>query len=599
MKRLSVELTLAILLLCFGWNLQAQLPGGAAIDNRAEDLVNLGKRFFKTGNYLDAAITFDLASQRPYNSVTTYSIFMSGLSYFQLGEMEKAAETFNKLEKDFPKSKFQEDAIYHHSLALMASERVTDRENGLDRLFLLMENTRDSNLRDAIEDQLRDHLCNKYDLEFLDLHTKLASTDNSSWFIEAACYQLDRNGKGFKALERIKTFEQNNGILTNYLAGLKAKYQLGGIVNSGKLNVAIFLSLNLHTLDTARAIPKKSLWATEMLEGMKIALDSIGGKMDKQINVLIFDTRGDTALIRKQIDTLNSFDPDIILGDVRSALARPVSDWAEENKVLHLIPRNPIMSLVANKKYTFLAHPALETHGTQMALHAYYKENKRNFLIFNDHSYVSERFSNAFKEALDSLDGVKIEVREVAKKYDDNRKNIPSFVKSLKYKNFDVIYIPLSSEESAGLIISQLNYHRIDIPVMGGPDWEVFTVIDPELKTKYDLKYSTFYYDQNNPLMFDRMTNICLKNYYCKPSNYTIQGFDIMAYLLELSKTMNEMVNSGELVRQAPVYHGIHQDFYYGGTQNNQLVNIVQFQDGKKAKINWNTAQQGTLPKSE
>ena len=50
------------------------------------------------------------------------------------------------------------------------------------------------------------------------------------------------------------------------------------------LNIAIFLSLNLQTLDTAQAVPRKSLWATEMLEGMMIALDSIGGKMNKQIN---------------------------------------------------------------------------------------------------------------------------------------------------------------------------------------------------------------------------------------------------------------------------------------------------------------------------
>ncbi len=599
MKRFSTQLTLILLLLCFGWSLQAQPSGKAPKDNRAEDLVNLGKRYFKTRNFLDAAITFDLASQRPYNQVSTYSFFMSGLSYYHLGEMEKAAKSFSKLEKDYPKSKFREEATYHHSLALMASEHVTDRENGLDRLFILMKNTRNGDLRTASENQIRDHLFNKYDLEFLDLYTKFASSNYTAWFVEAACFQLDQAGEGFKALERIKTYEQGNGVLTNYLAGLKTKYESGRIMNPGKMNIAIFLSLNLQTLDTARAVPKKSLWATEMLEGMKIALDSIGGKMNKQINVRIFDTQGDTSLVRMQIDTLNSFNPDVILGDVRSALARPVSQWAEEHKVLHFIPRNPIITLVENKRYTFLAHPALETHGAQMALYAYYKENKRNFLIFNDHSYVSERFSLAFKETLDSLDGVTIEVREVAKKYEDNRKSIPAFVKSLKYKNFDVIYIPLSSEESAGLVISQLNYHRIEIPVMGGPDWEIFNVIDPELKTKYELKYSTFYYDQNDSMMFDSLTVACLRDYYYKPSNYTIQGFDIMAYILELGKSMNGMADPGELVRQAPVYHGIHQDFFYGGAQNNQIVNIIQFQDGRTSKINWNTAQQGTLPEGE
>lgn len=584
------------MLLCLGWSLQAQPPGKPPKDHRAEDLVNLGKRYFKTKNFLDAAITFDLASQRPYNVVTTYSFFMSGLSYFKLGEMEKAAKSFNKLEKDYPKSKFREDATYHHSLALMASDRITEQENGLDRLFILMKNTRNGALRSSSENQIKDHLFNKYDLNFLDLYVKFAPTSYTSWFIEAACFQLDKNGEGFKALERIRIYEANGGLMTDYLIALKAKYESGRIMNPGRMNIAIFLSLNLQTLDTAHVVPKKSLWSVEMLEGMKIALDSIGGKMNKQINVRIFDTRGDTALVRKQIDSLNKFNPDVIVGDIRSALARPVSKWAEEHKILHIIPRNPLMTLVDKKRYTFLAHPALETHGAQMALHAYHQENKRKFLIFNDHSYVSERFTVAFKNTLDSLEGVTVEVREVAKKYADNRKSIPSFVKSLKYKDVDVIYIPLSSEESAGLIISQLNYHRIEIPVMGGPDWEIFNVIDPELKTKYELKYSTFYYDQNDSMMFDSLTVACLRDYYYKPSNYTIQGFDIMAYVLELSKSMNGIVDPGELVRNAPVYHGIHQDFYYGGAQNNQIVNIIQFQDGKTAKINWNTTEQGTIP---
>ena len=591
MRSLATKLTLTLLLFGLGLGLQAQPSGKPGKDNRAEDLVNLGKRYFKTKNYLDAAITFDLASQRPYNQVTTYSYFMSGLSYFNLGEMEKAIKSFAVIEKDYLKSKFREDATYHHSLALMQSDRVTERENGLDRLFRLMEHTRNASIRNSSERQIREFLFNKTDVSFLDLNVKFAPEAYVSWFVEAACFQLDKAGDGFKSLERINTYEANGGVLSNYLADLKSKYESGRILNPGRMNIAIFLSLNLQTLDTAQAVPRKSLWATEMLEGMMIALDSIGGKMNKQINVRIFDTRGDTGMVRSQVDSLNEFNPDIIVGDIRSAIARPISNWAEQHKVLHIIPRNPLMTLVNKKRYTFLAHPALETHGAQMALHAYHKENKRNFLIFNDHSYVSERFAMAFKETLDSLDGVTIEEREVAKVYADNRKSIPAFVKGLKFRNFDVIYIPLSSEESAGLIISQLNYHRIEIPVMGGPDWEIFNVIDPELKTKYELKYSTFYYEKNDSMMFDSLTVACLKDYYYKPSNYTIQGFDIMSYILELGRSMNGMVDPGELVRQAPVFHGIHQDFFYGGEQNNQNVNIILFQDGRTEKINWDPTE--------
>jgi|GEM_PF-3103325 len=591
MKQFSTRLTVIGLLLGFALTIQAQPGGKAPKDKKADNLVSLAKRYFKTQNYLDAAISYDLATQRPYNQLTTYSVYMAGLSYYRLGEMEKALDKFQVLIKDYSKSKYKEDAIYHRGLILMSSEGVNDREKGMDALFKLMGETRDGTLRSACESQIKDHLFNKYPLSFLDLYILFAPEAYKPWFVEAACFQLQEGGQGYAALERIAEYEAKGGVMTDYLNGLKGKFETGQIINPGRLNIAIFLSLNLQTLDTAQAVPKKSLWAVEMLEGMKIALDSIGGQMNKQVNVRIFDTKGDTALLHQQIDSLDQFAPNAIVGDIRSAMARPISNWAERNKVLHIIPRNPVMRLVKDKRYTFLAHPALETHGAQMAEYAYNVENKRKFLVFNDHSFVSERFATAFKAVIDSTEEGSVTMRDVAKIYEDNRKSIPSFIKSLKYKDYDAIYIPLPSEESAGLIISQLNYHRVEIPVMGGPDWEIFNVIDPELKTKYELQYSTFFYEKNDSIMYDSLTTACLMDYAYKPSKNTLLGFDIMAYTLELAKSMNGQVDPGEYVRNAPVYHGIHQDFFYGGEQNNQMVNIIKFEDGRTKKVNWNTTQ--------
>lgn len=591
MKNIFTRLTLLGLLLGLAFTTQAQPGGKASKDSRANNLVSLAKRYFKTQNYLDAAITFDLATQRPYNQQTTYSVYMAGLSYYRLGEMEKALDKFDTMLKDYSKSKFKEDATYHRSLVLMSADGTNDREKGMDGLFKLMDETRDGTLKSACESQIKDHIFNKYPLNFLDLYILFAPETYKPWFVEAACFQLEAEGQGYVALERIAEHEAKGGMMTDYLNGLKGKFETGEIVNPGRLNIAIFLSLNLQTLDTAQAVPKRSLWAVEMLEGMKIALDSIGDKMNKQVNVRIFDTRGDTSVVRMQIDSLADFQPTVIVGDVRSAMVRPISNWAEENKVLHIIPRNPVMRLVKDKRYTFLAHPALETHGAQMAAHAYHQENKRKFLVFNDHSFVSERFATAFKKVIDSTEEGSVTMRDVAMVYADNRKSIPSFVKSLKYQDYDAIYIPLPSEESAGLIISQLNYHRVEIPVMGGPDWEIFNVIDPELKTKYELQYSTFFYEKNDSVMYDSLTASCLMDYAYKPSKNTLLGFDIMAYTLELAKTMNGMTDPGDLVRNAPVFHGIHQDFYYGGEQNNQMVNIIKFEDGRTKKVNWNTTQ--------
>lgn len=597
MKKTYLTLALSGLLLLTAFALPAQPT--PQVDERTRDLVALGRRYFKGQKWLDAAVTFNLASQRPFNNLTTYSHYMAGVSYYRMGEPEKSLKEFEKLLKDHPDSKYIEESKYHKGLILLGSDHTNDREKGLDMMYRLMEQSEEPTLKTDAEKSVRDFLFNSCDAELLSLYQKFAPDAYRSWFFEAQCYRLDQKMEGYRVLEKIKAWEAEGNAMTDYLFQLKSKYASGRISNPKRLNVAIFLSFHLERMDTANSIPKRSAWALEMFEGMKIALDTIGGQLNKEINVRVFDTQGDTSLLNRQIDSLTAFNPDVIIGDVRSSLARPISKWAEAHKVLHLIPRNPYGKLVENKRYTFLTHPSFKTHGAQIALHMYHAQNKRRFIVFNDQTTVSNWFAKAFMSALDTLPGTTVVEKSIAQEYELNRKSIPQYVKSLRGSSYDAIYIPLSSEEAAGLIISQLNYHKVDIPVIGGPDWEIFNVIDPDLKTMYDLQYSAFYYDQNDSIMYDSLYTTCLREFSYQPSKYTVQGFDIMAYVLNLTNSEQGTGDLGEAVRQAPAYHGIHQDFEYGNGQINRKINIIKFQDGRTTKVNWDSQESGTFPDGE
>jgi hypothetical protein len=133
--------------------------------------------------------------------------------------------------------------------------------------------------------------------------------------------------------------------------------------------------------------------------------------------------------------------------------------------------------------------------------------------------------------------------------------------------------------------------------VAGGPDWEVFTVIDQELKSAYKLKYSSFYFEGNDSTGFDALYAKCLREYAYRPSNYTVQGFDLMAWLLTVSKDINGSNSLPDLIHNAAPYHGIHQDFYFGMEQDNQKINILQYGNGRLDKVNRNQKESGTLPR--
>lgn len=599
MKNSTIQWAMAFILLFSSCAIQAQPAGKPKTDERTRDLVSLARKYYRTQQWLDAALTYELATQRPYNQLTSYSVFMAGLSFYKLEEKEKAMGRFKELLSKYPKSKYAEEAQYHKALILLESTHTSDREKGLDEMFALHKKTGNSDLRDEAEKSVRHFLFEVYPEDVLDLYSVFADDAYKSWFTEAHCYKLDQKGDGTGLLAKIAAHETLNGQMTNYMAQLKEKYEYGHPTTPNRLKIAIFLSFHLEAMDTATVVPDMSRKAMEMIEGMMVALDSTGDKMEKQILVTIFDTKGNPDTLKGQLDSLERFGPDVIVGDIRSSLALPLSKWAESHQVLHFIPRNPFSKLVNQKRYTFLTHPALENHGEQMAKYAYHQEGLRRFVVFNDQTPVSAEFSKAFKAALDSMPGATVTVKEISRTYEENRKTVPKYVKTLKTAGYDAAYIPLSSEEAAGLIISQLNYHKVDLPVLGGPDWEIFSVIDPELKSAYNLRYSSFYHEKNDSLTFDKLSETCLRNYGSVPSQYTVQGYDIMAYVLHASTFLNPFNDAGEVVRNLPSFRGIHQDFCYEGRQSNQKINVIQFQDGRTRKVNWDREESELVPDGE
>lgn len=580
-------------LLCLGF-LHAQ----SGVDERAQELVSLAKKYYNTRNYLDAAMTYDLATQRPSNSLSSFCWYMTGLAYYKAGEKLKADNAWSRFLSKFPNSGYVDDARYHRALVMLESEHVNDRERGLDEMFKLHKRSEDKRLRADAEQTIRHFISAIYPPSFLDLYMKFTSKEYQPWIMEGICTQYDRKGEGYKLLERLREYQNRGGEMTPLLNGLKTRYASGKVVVKDRLNIAVMLSFNLQLLDTARSVPNKSEKALEMLEGMMLALDALGDDQKRQINLSIYDTRGDTTLVGSLLDSLQRFQPDVIIGDIRTGLASAISDWAEKHKVVHLIPRNPLNELINNKRYTFLLHPSLRTHGAQMARYMVDMEGKRRFLVFNDRSYYADRFATAFKQALANEKDVTVVEKIVPARYDDLQPRLGSEVKAMKGAAYDAVYAPFSSEESAGLLIAKLNFESIKTEVAGGPDWEVFTVIDQELKSAYNLKYSSFYFEGNDSLRFDTLYESCLKEYAYSPSSYTVQGYDIIAWLLTVSAGTDSDRPLPDLIHQAAPYHGIHQDFYFGNAQDNQKINVLQYVNGRLDKVNRDQKEPGTLPRS-
>jgi ABC-type branched-subunit amino acid transport system substrate-binding protein len=584
MKQLR-HAALALLLLCA--SIGASWAQSLKPDEKTRELVKIGRISFAAKAYGDAGQSFELAAQRPENDLTSYAYYMAGLSYIYNGDMAKADVAFSNLVRTYPKSKYVEEAKFHQSTRFLDSPNRLDQEKGLDMLFKIVKESENRSLREDAENTIRFYAFNKLDPALLRDYRTFVSKEQELMLVEAFCYRLDKKSDASRIMAELKDYQAKGGKLSPYLGGLKAKYERTRVTASDRLNIAIFLSFQTEGADSFTIVPAKGLAAVEMYEGMLLALDSIGPKLGKEINISTFDTRGDTIRVRRQLDSLAKFGPDIILGDIRTSIATQISAWAERNKVVHIIPRNPLNDLITGKKYTFLAHPSLGTHGRGMAEFLVKNENLKTLVVFNDKTFYSEKMTSAFIEAGKAA-GASVVEKVISKESGKVKGEASIEAKNIKNNGTQGVYVPISNEESAGMIISYLNYHSAKPVLAGGPDWEAFNVIDGELKSSFMLKYSTLYYDKNDSTAFERFAESYYDRFSSEPSSNAVMGYDIMSWLLEVGKAIGPQNDPASAIHKAPVFHGIHQDIYFGDQQDNQRLNIVQFNRGRIDKVNGN-----------
>lgn len=595
MKKRTIQPIVLIFLLFAGTQgLFAQKKAEVPYDEKAENLVALGKKYLNAGSYLDASLTFPMAVQRPFNQKTTVAIYLAGLSFYHLDEAERSLEYFNRLLKDYPASRYREDALYHKGLLGMQNERPSKRDDALYNLLSLHKDTQDGELKSEIESSVKHFLANVWELEALQRNFRLADEIHRPFFVEAECIRYEKNEDGYAALTRINEFEEAGGKLTRYLSELKAKYEGGEIRNLNRINIAVFMSFNLQLLDTARNVPSRSRRALHFLEGMQIAFDSLGKDLGKQVNVRVFDTRGNKERVAAQVDSLDQFRPDIIIGGVRTDVNFLIGQYAERSQAVQIIPRNILDTLIYNRRNVFLAHPSVVTQGKEMARFLVEGEFKKKFLVINDQTYYSDRLSRGFVNQIKEMKdlGVTVVEKRIPWQYELNKESLPSFIRGLKNAGYDALYVPVASEETAGLIISELSYHNVKTEIAGSPDWSRFNIIDPDIKTRFNLKYTTNFYQRNDSTGYADFARTCQYRFGFQPEDYACFGYDIGGFIIQTLKNANALQSLADNFRESSPYLGLHEDISFVGTQGNQRVNIVKFENGKITKVNFYNEKQ-------
>ena len=563
-------------------------PTTTPLDRDADQLLASGKRLMQNQKYEDALDKFEIVREKSFNRSTTAAIYLSGLAAYYLEYNEIAMQRFSTIIQEYDKSRYVEDAKFHQAMIWSKSRRAEERIQGVENLISLSRSGSNSKLKDDARVQVQKALFESLPLADVE---KMYSNPPSSYkltIFEALAYRKMENGEinGTKLL--YQQYIENGGKDSEFLKKMfpdEADIPIPELFEPNIMRVAMFLPFHLNDTRTqfGKEIPQQTIRGLEFYEGFKLAVDLYTPRANKEIFMKVFDTRRDTNATKLYFRQLEEIRPNIIVGGVYNTPSKVISNWAEENKTIQIIPISATAELVEDKNYVFLAHPSAFTHGQKMAEYAFHDLGLRYAAVFTDKNNATQRLADGFFTTFSELGG-QVDTLEVDDDYEEIAiEQIPKLINRIP--NTDTlstgVYIPLmGNEESASLIVNVLKKEAKNVVIMGSPHFRSrYNTLDRDTKEGFGLLFSTSHFNDAESRKYKTMYNEYLKRYSYPPTDNVIQGYDLGMYLLEMYDKYDPSLGMtiDRYMRIYPRFEGIHLNYRFNGSQSNQQVNIGKY----------------------
>lgn len=578
-----------------------QLTGGQSglkADVEAETLIEDGRRFMRSKQYVKALDAFEMAFDRDPHPQTSTALYYSGLAAYYATYYDIAEKRFEQLRTTFPRSQYMEEARYHLALIDLGSREYKTRKQGLNFLILLADQTADRSLQADITTHVREAFFMDFTLEELKRLKPSLKLEYRVYLEEAVLYKMIQAGQIEEARIDYQAFRLMNGEVTPYMSKiLGEETELAAAENYLLFEpeiMRIALCLPLHSQSPIYGyedkVPDNMTLGLEFYEGFQRGVAAYQTQSGKNIHLKVFDTRRDTATTARFIPELDAYAPTLLVGAIYNAQSRLLSTWAEARQVAQIIPISPTESLVEEKQFTFLGHPGSTTHGMRMAEYAYDGLALRQVYIFTDNKPGTAELSRGFSLQFTAMGGT-VDTLEISSNYKSAIKEIPKLINKIESGEDTVgVYIPLlGNEESAGLIINLLRQRGKVVKIMGSPHFRArYDAIPRDIKEKYQVLFTTSHLVDEASKEYIGFYQSYLQDFGYPPSETVVQGFDLALYVLGrldgFDPNMGYPVNT--YLRAQESSSTMHIDYLFKGSQSNQAVNIGQYQEEGIIRVN-------------
>ncbi len=565
-KILFFVIILSIFSSCFAQSKSDSVKTGLEF-NAALDLYNAAK-------YRDAQEIFEgIVTKQAYNAETTIAYLFYGKSLLGLKEFDLAIKVLNNFIEEYPGSKYVDEAKATIAYIYYVQKDYYDAVKELDKIIASTESPEyDGYARNTVERLAEDYLT----------VPQLKGIYDSTSSMRAKPYLLLTIGKMYinkkqinnaedvftELMKQYPNSEEKSDAAVYYQHIMSEKQN-----NSSSPIIGVMLPLSHDGLNADNA-------SSEILEGIKYAVDKYNQTHDPKIGILIRDTERNKNKIEKiknEFEHINSLIA--IIGPVYSNEVKYALNDFKNSSIPIISPTATDDNLADIDSNFFQANTSFSMRGKVMADYIFYVENKRKMGVLNATTGYSPILANAFINEFQKLGGQII----VQQTYNIDSTLFSNQISRIVQDSTQLegLYLPLSDKNDVPILLSQFAQYNFDVPIYGNQDWFLAKGYEsyPALSNK--LTFSSDYYIDYTDSSLEKFSRNFFNQTNINVDRDVLYGFDIADYLLPLVHQASNRRQLEEEMTRGNIYSGFHNGFFFNKEHVNCFMNIVRYRDGK------------------
>ncbi|MGB5288094.1 MAG: ABC transporter substrate-binding protein [Ignavibacteriaceae bacterium] len=528
---------------------------------------------FNSGNYNQAISSFNkIITEYDYNSKTTISEFFKAKILLQLERLEEFKTVADGFLEKYPSSNYIEEIRLLLTKYYLA---IANYYNAFREALFIIEKT-NSSTYEINARKIGEGIAAKYlnDSQLQKLYSLFTSNKVKSFVLLQLGKYFIRSGDSYFAKSNFSDLMKNYPESVEYDQANKLhdfSYESGPVVSL----IGVMLPLETNSTGEFTSQP-----ASEILEGIKFAVNEFNQSRSDKIGLIIRDTKKDTEEIKKIREEFTSLNSLIaILGPIFSNEVRATLEEFDDYDIPIISPTATDDDLTSLNQNFFQANPSFSTRGKVMAQYIFYVENKRAVSVINSINGYSPLLAANFAEEFERLGGTVLRretIKDTTTDFSLPLSNIYS--DSLTTQG---IYIPLSDNSVTPYIFSELIKFYTKIPMYGNQDWFTARGFETAPEISNNLIFTSDYFvDFNTDDYYnfnDQFISVTGKDV----NRNALYGYDAAKFVLTaLRNSEFGRENLKTKMISGMISSGMHNNISFDEKRVNRFLNIVRYKDG-------------------